>query len=168
MGIGDRLIVWAGWLQRAQLWLAASALLVLMAVTVADVFLRYAFTRPVRGSYDIVEVMLVVFVFNGMAAAFFNRRNIVIDVIDYAIGPRGAAILIKIADVLSVVCLCLLFWAMLGPAIQAYQYGDRKFELSLPIYIMWIVALAAMAGTIFCALVVLVARPAMPQNGRPE
>ena len=42
---------------------------------------------------------------------------------------------------------------MLGPARQAYAYGDIKMELRLPIYVLWIAALASLAGTIFCALV---------------
>ena len=49
--------------------------------------------------------------------------------------------LIRIADVLSVLCLGLLIWAMLLPAGQAYQYGDIKMELPIPIYALWIVAL---------------------------
>ena len=65
------------------------ALVALMTVTVADVFLRYLFNRPVRGSYDLVESMLLVFVFNGMAAAFFGRRNIVIDLLDSFVGERA-------------------------------------------------------------------------------
>src|SRR5262249_42003560 len=79
-------------------------LVILMMVTVADVFLRYLFNSPVRGSYDMVESMLLVFVFNAMAAGFFLRRNIVIDLIDSAVGARATALLIRIADVLSVVC----------------------------------------------------------------
>jgi TRAP-type C4-dicarboxylate transport system permease small subunit len=159
MTFRDRLVVIADRLQRIQLWLAALALIVLMLVTVADVFLRYVFNSPVRGSYDIVESTLLLFVFNGMAAGFFMRRNIVIDLIDGAVGPRGTAVLVRIADLLSVICLCLLMWAMLRPAMQAYDYGDRKLELNLPIYILWIVAFIGLAGTTFCALVALLAQP---------
>src|SRR5215470_9871440 len=104
----SRLVVVADGLQRLQLWLAAAALIIFMMVTVADVFLRYLFNRPIRGSYDIVECMLLVFVFNGMAAAFFNRRNIVIDLIDSFVGERASAVLIRVADLLSVLCLGLL------------------------------------------------------------
>src|SRR5262252_9246969 len=129
MTIRNRLTAVADTLQRIQLWLAALALMILMMVTVADVFLRYLFNSPVRGSYDMVESMLLVFVFNAMAAGFFLRRNIVIDLIDSAVGARATAVLIRIADVLSVVCLVLIFWAMLQPAYQAYDYGDRKLEL---------------------------------------
>src|SRR5215471_6021092 len=122
MSMSGRLLASADNLQRFQLWLAALALVILMLVTVADVTLRYLFNSPVRGSYDIVESMLLVFVFNGMAAGFFLRRHIVIDLIDSAIGRRATAVLIRIADVLSVVCLALLIWAMLRPAMQAYDY----------------------------------------------
>jgi TRAP-type C4-dicarboxylate transport system permease small subunit len=158
----------AGWVQRSQLWIAAAALIVLMMVTVVDVFMRYVFNRPIRASLDTVEVMLLVFVFNGMAAAFFGRRNIVIDLLDSVFGARKTSVLIRIADTLSVFCLGLLAWAMLLPARQALQYGDAKMELPIPIYALWIVALASLAGTIFCALVTLVAKPATAEPGRAE
>ncbi len=57
---------------------------------------------------------------------------------------------------------------MLLPASQAYGYGDIKLELRLPIYVLWIVALASLAGTMFCALVTLVAKPATADAGRTE
>ncbi len=158
----------AGWVQRSQLWIAATALIILMMVTVLDVFMRYVFTRPIRASLDTVEVMLLVFVFNGMAAAFFGRRHIVIDLLDGVFGARITRVLIRIADVLSVLCLGLLAWAMLLPASQAYQYGDTKMELPIPIYVLWIVVLASFAGTMFCALVTMIAKPAAAVPGRAE
>jgi TRAP-type C4-dicarboxylate transport system permease small subunit len=168
MNARGRLLLLAGWAQRIQLWVAASALVVLMMMTVLDVFMRYLFTRPIRISYETVETMLLVFVFNGMAAAFLGRRHIVIDLLDRALGPRLTAILIRLADILSVLCLGLLMWAMLLPATQAYQYGDIKLELRIPLYVLWIVALASMLGTMLCALVTLVAKPAMAAPGHSE
>ena len=168
MSARERLVRLAGGVQRSQHWVAASALVILMMVTVLDVFMRYLFNRPIRASLDTVEIMLLVFVFNGMAAAFFGRRNIVIDLLDGVFGARMTGVLIRIADILSVLCLGLLAWAMLLPATQAYQYGDVKMELPIPIYVLWIVALASFAGTIFCALVTLVAKPAIAEPGRAE
>jgi TRAP-type transport system small permease protein len=166
MSARERLVSLADRVQRIQLWVAAAALVILMMVTVTDVFMRYLFNRPIRASLDTVEVMLLVFVFNGMAAAFFGRRHIVIDLLDGVFGPRITAVLIRIADILSVLCLGLLAWAMLLPAGQAYQYGDVKMELPIPIYALWIVALASLAGTMFCALVTLAAKPAAAEPGR--
>jgi TRAP-type C4-dicarboxylate transport system permease small subunit len=129
-------------LQRAQLVIAACALVIMSLVTVADVLLRYLLNRPVRGSYDLVECALVVFVFHGIATVFLNRQNIVIDLID------GVA------------------WAMLSPARQAFDYGDHKLELGLPVYVIWLFALAGIAGTIVCAIGALVRTPIPPPGGR--
>jgi TRAP-type C4-dicarboxylate transport system permease small subunit len=168
MSARQRVVGLADRVQRSQLWVAEAALVILMLVTVLDVFMRYLFNRPIRASLETVEVMLLVFVFNGMAAAFFGRRHIVIDLLDGVFGARITGMLIRIADVLSVLCLGLLAWAMLLPATQAYQYGDVKMELPIAIYVLWIVALASLAGTIFCALVTLLARPVMVAPGRAE
>jgi TRAP-type C4-dicarboxylate transport system permease small subunit len=168
MNAQARLLMLADWMQRVQLWIAAGALVVLMMVTVFDVLLRYLFNSPIRVSYEMVEVMLLVFVFNGMPAAFFGRRHIVIDLLDGVFGASITRILIRMADVLSVLCLAVLAWAMLLPATQAYQYGDIKLELRLPIYVLWIVTLASFAGTMFCAVVTLLAKPAAAELGRAE
>ena len=69
-------------LRVVQLRLASIALMIMMFVTLADVFLRYVFNSPVRGAYELVEAMLVVFVFHGMSTAILQRRNIAIDLID--------------------------------------------------------------------------------------
>jgi TRAP-type C4-dicarboxylate transport system permease small subunit len=167
MSVRQRLVGAADGVQRSQLWIAVAALIILMMVTVVDVFMRYVFTRPIRASLDTVEVMLMVFVFNGMAAAFFGRRHVVIDLLDGVFGAHITGVLIRISDVLSALCLALLGWAMLLPASQAYQYGDAKMELPVPIYVLWIIALVSFAGTLFCALVAL-AKPPVAGHGRAE
>jgi len=134
------------------------ALVVMIGVTVADVCLRYLLGRPIYGAYDIVESCLVVFVFHGMAAVFLNRRNIVIDLIDSVVGPRITTALIRFSDALSIALLGLIVWAMIAPAVEAFQYGDRKLELGLPVYILWIAALVGLLGTILCALGALIGR----------
>jgi len=154
-------------LERAQLVLAAGALVVMSLVTVADVLLRYLLNRPVRGSYDLVECTLVVFVFHGIATVFLNRQNIVIDLIDGIASAGLRTALIRISDVVQIAVLALLAWAMLSPAWQAFDYGDRKLELGLPVYVIWIVALAGMAGTLVCAVGALVRTPIPPRGGRP-
>jgi TRAP-type C4-dicarboxylate transport system permease small subunit len=155
-------------LQRAQLTLAGLALVVMTLVTVADVFMRYAFSRPVRGAYDIVECALVVFVFHGMAAVFFRRQNIVINLIDAAVGPMLRGALVRVSDIVSIGCLALLGWAMLTPAWQAYLYGDYKIELGLPLFVLWILAGSGMIGTILCAIGAFLAGPAVGDGTPPS
>jgi TRAP-type C4-dicarboxylate transport system permease small subunit len=171
MSSRDRWLMFGERLQRTQLWLSVVALVALMMVTVVDVFMRYLFNQPIRGSFDAVEALLLVFVFNSMAATFFGRRNVVIDVIDSFVPRRVAGWLIRVANVLSVCVLALLAWAMLRPAMQSYAYGEFKLDLGLPIFVLWYVAILSLAGTIFCAAVITVAGPAPDRSataGHPE
>ena len=154
---GPRAPAWAGVfasrLQRLQLWLAGAALAVMMTVTVANVFMRYLFNKPIPGSYELVEASLVLVVFHGLASVFISRRNIVIDLVDTltARRPRLARLLMHLADLTSLGVLVVVLWAMTQPARQAFDYGDVKLELGLPVYILWIFAMTGLAGTIVCA-----------------
>lgn len=139
-------------LKNAQVRLAMIALVIMMGSTCVDVALRFLFDRPIRGAYDIVEACLVVFVFHGMSASFFARKNIVIDIIDALIGPRLEAVLVRLSDVVSIVLLMLVTAAMISPALQAYAYGDRKLELGLQLWVLWIFAIVGLIGTLLCAL----------------
>jgi TRAP-type C4-dicarboxylate transport system permease small subunit len=139
-------------LKNAQVRLAMIALVIMMGSTCVDVTLRFLFNRPIRGAYDIVEACLVVFVFHGMSASFFARKNIVIDIIDSMVSPRVERVLVRLADVVSIVLLMLVTAAMISPALQAYDYGDRKLELGLQLWVLWIFALVGLIGTLLCAL----------------
>ena len=139
-------------LQIAQMRLAAVALMTMMLGTVLDVFFRYAFNKPLRISYDLVESMLVIYVFHGISSVFLARRNIVIDVIDSLVSSWVLRWLAVMADIVSVMCLLLLLWGMYEPAMQAYQYGDRKLELGEPLYVLWAFALIGLLGTLMCAI----------------
>ena len=150
-------------LRIAQLRLASVALIVMMMVTLADVFMRYVFNSPIRGTYELVEAMLVVFVFHGMSTAFLQRRNIVIDLIDSFV-PRYLVIaLTRISDVLTVAAIVMFAYAMITPAMQSYSYGEIKMDLHIPIWWEWAVALIGIVGAILCALGALLL-PATPQK----
>ncbi len=150
-------------LRVAQLRLASLALIVMMCVTLLDVFLRYVFNSPVHGSYDMVETMLAVFVFHGMSTGFLQRRNIVIDLIDSFASRVIVIVLIRLSDLLAILTLALFAYAMLKPAMQAYAYNDLKLELQIPVWYLWAVALLGMAGAILCAIGTLLT-PARPRH----
>lgn len=146
-------------LQQTQTAIALLAAAIIVASTVADVILRYGFSHPIHGSYDIVECLLVVLVFHGMSAVFDTRGNITIDLIDHMAGVRGRIALIRASDLISIATLLLVICAMIAPALQAYDYGDRKLELGLKVWIVWVAALSGLAGTAITAVARAVAGP---------
>lgn len=151
-------------LKTAQLRLAMLALFVMMMIIVIDVTMRYLFSRPIHGAYDIVEVSLVIFVYHGLSACFLARQNIVIDLIDNVVPERVTAFLVRLSDLITVGILAVMVWAMVNPALQAFEYGDKKIELGLPLSVLWTIAIAGLAGTLFCALGAL-AKPVVRAHG---
>jgi TRAP-type C4-dicarboxylate transport system permease small subunit len=139
-------------LRVAQLRLASVALIIMMLVTLADVFMRYVFNNPIRGSYELVEAMLVIFVFNGMSTAFLQRRNICIDLIDTIAHRAIITVLIRISDLLTIVVIVMYAYAMITPAMQSYSYGELRLNLQIPIWWEWAVALIGIVGAILCAI----------------
>ena len=106
---------------------------------------------------------MAIFVFHGMSTALLTRRNIVIDLIDSFAPGFVVTVLIRISDLLTVATLALYTYAMITPALQAFNYGDLKMELGLPVWYLWAAALLGMAGGILCALGALIA-PADPHH----
>jgi TRAP-type C4-dicarboxylate transport system permease small subunit len=147
-----------------QLVVAMLALVVMGSVTVADVVLKYLFSQPIAGAYDVVESLLPVVIFNGLPATLLRRQNIAIDLVDHLAGPRRTRLLIAAADLVMLAMLALITWAMVAPALQAMEYGDRKLELGLPVWVVWTGALIGMAGSVLVALALVVRPP--PAAGR--
>ena len=142
---------------RVQLLLAMAALVVMGLVTGADVALKYAFTRPITGAYDLTESLLPVVVFHGLPATLLRRQNIVIDLVDHLAGAGLVAGLKRLADAVMLVIAVAILAAMLAPALQAFEYGDRKLELGLPLAFVWAAAMLGMAGSAFVAACLIVA-----------
>jgi TRAP-type C4-dicarboxylate transport system permease small subunit len=151
-------------LRVVQLRLASVALVIMMLVTLVDVFMRYAFNNPIRGAYEMVEAMMAVFVFNGMSTAFLQRRNIVIDLVDSLLQRSIIVALIRMSDVLTVATITLFAYAMIKPALQSYSYGEVKMELQVPIWWFWAAALFGIAGAILCSTGALIAPPPKPRH----
>jgi TRAP-type C4-dicarboxylate transport system permease small subunit len=151
-------------LRVVQLRLASVALVIMMLVTLVDVFMRYAFNNPIRGAYEMVEAMMAVFVFNGMSTAFLQRRNIVIDLVDSLLQRSIVVALIRMSDVLTVATITLFAYAMIKPAMQSFSYGEVKMELQVPIWWFWAAALFGIAGAILCSTGALIAPPPKPRH----
>lgn len=143
---------WVGLVRAVQLRVAMAALVGMMLVTVADVFIRYVAHRTIEGAYDVVQACLAVFVFFGVASTFIGRRNIGIDLVDNALPRTAVAGLVRMADVRSVLCLVMIGWAMVDPALQVLEYSDTKPQLGLKLAYLWLAAMVGLVGTAVSAL----------------
>lgn len=138
-----------------QLKLSMFALVAMMLIIVADVFMRYAFNAPIPGSYDLVGIALAIMVFFGLAQVISDRAEITIDIIDNLSSPAFVRLLKFIAGLAAFGILVFVFWSMVGPMLSAYRYGDRSLELNLPVWLIWVVSLVGLSGAILAAFLTL-------------
>ena len=72
------------------------ALAAMMLVTVADVVLRAVANLPIRGTLEIVELLLACAFFLALPASFLRDEHIVVDIVDGVAG-RWVPLLKRIA-----------------------------------------------------------------------
>ena len=82
----------AGWERRVEVVLGVAASLILLAMmllTFVDVVARYVVNRPVRGAFEVTELMLLVLIFAGLPLVSFTDEHALMDFIDRLLGPRA-------------------------------------------------------------------------------
>ena len=129
---------------------AAAALAAMMLVVVADVVLRTVFRLPVRGQYEIVELMLGYTLFLALPAVFLLGANLVVDVADHFVSPRLRRALDVFGAAASLAALAIMLWQIVPQALYMMNFGDMTFDLQIPK--TWYAA-PALFGIVCAALV---------------
>jgi TRAP-type transport system small permease protein len=145
--------------------IATLAVIGIILVTLGDVLMENLFHRPVKGAFELVELLLGVVVFFGIADVFRSEANICVDVIDHAVGPRGRSVLQTVGTLFSFVFLLILGWAMIGPAWDTVAYPQWTQEIGIPLYAFWAPILAGTALAIIAAGTVCWNRLRRPSSG---
>ena len=103
----------------------------MMLLTVVDVIARYVFSRPVRGAFEVTELMLVVLIFAGLPLVSFSDEHAVMDFIDRLLGPRGLRTLQRGVHVVNAGFMFLLTWLMWLKADRIWAYRDATDVLRI-------------------------------------
>jgi len=122
------------WKRRADVVLGAAAagiLLSMMALTVIDVVARYVFSRPVRGAFEVTELMLLVLIFAGLPLVSFSDEHAVMDFIDRMLGSRGQRWLERLVQAVCAAFMFLLAWLVWRKADRIWAYRDTTDVLRI-------------------------------------
>ena len=116
----------------ALLGVAASAILfAMMVLTFVDVVARYLFSRPVRGAFEVTELMLVVLIFAGLPLVSYANEHAVMDFIDRLLPPKGQRALIAFVHLVCAAVLVLLAWLVWLKADKIWAYRDATDVLRI-------------------------------------
>jgi TRAP-type C4-dicarboxylate transport system permease small subunit len=123
-----------GWERRVEaiLGVAASAILfAMMALTVVDVVARYVFSRPLRGAFEVTELMLLVLIFAGLPLVSFTDEHAVMDFVDRVLGLRALGWLTRLVQGVSAAFMALLAWLTWRKADRIWAYQDATDVLRI-------------------------------------
>ena len=103
---------------------ASSILLAMMLLTVVDVVGRYLLKRPVRGAFEVTELMLLVLIFAGLPLVSFSDEHAVMDFVDRVLGARALRVLQRAVHLACAAFLGLLAWLVWLKADRIWDKGD--------------------------------------------
>ncbi len=137
--------------------LSAVAMAAMALVTVIDVVMKNLFNSPIEGSFEAVEITLVIAVFMGIPATFLRNGNVVVDLIDHFVPAAWVRRLEILAQALSMAFLVILIHNMLSPAFDSYESGEIKEALGMPVYYLWLPIIVGSVASVV-ALVLAIGR----------
>jgi TRAP-type C4-dicarboxylate transport system permease small subunit len=123
-----------GWERRVEglLGVAASAILMaMMLLTFTDVVARYVFRRPVRGAFEVTELMLLVLIFAGLPLVSFTDEHAVMDFVDRVLGGRALRGLERLVQAVNAAFMFLLAWLTWLKADRIWAYRDSTDVLRI-------------------------------------
>jgi TRAP-type C4-dicarboxylate transport system permease small subunit len=137
-----------GWRRHAEalLGVAASAILLgMMLLTFVDVVARYLLGRPVRGAFEVTELLLLVLIFAGLPLVSYREEHAVMDFIDKVLSPRSQAWLERTVEAVCAAVMFLVAWLVWRKANTIWGYRDATDVLRI-VYGPFVYFMAVMIG----------------------
>jgi TRAP-type C4-dicarboxylate transport system permease small subunit len=135
----------------AVLGIAASAILfAMMVLTFVDVVARYVFNFPLRGAFEITELMLLVLIFAGLPLVSHADEHVTMDFIDRLLPPRALSMLLRTVHVLVAGVMFFLAWQVSIKAGRLAGYGDTTDVLKILVspFIYFMAVMIALTGIV--------------------
>jgi len=117
----------------------------MMLLTFVDVVARYVFNRPVRGAFEVTELMLLVLIFAGLPLVSYAGEHALMDFIDRLLGPRGQRRLESLVHAACAAVMFLLTWLVWLKADRIWGYRDATDVLRI-VYGPFVYFMAVMIG----------------------
>jgi TRAP-type C4-dicarboxylate transport system permease small subunit len=115
--------------------ISSLCLFVVLILIGCDIFMRFAFTKPIPGTLEVSEQIVVIMTFFCLAYVGIQDRHIRTTIIIDRLPTRGRYIAELLAIVLMIVLLTFLFWRTSVEAWRSFSIGEVRMGLiEIPIY----------------------------------
>jgi len=135
----------------ATLGIAASAILfAMMMLTFIDVVMRYLLNWPIRGGFEMTELMLLVLIFAGLPLVSHADEHVTMDFIDRILPERARNLLARAVHALCAAVMFFLTWQVWLKAGKIGAYGDTTDVLRIAVapFIYFMAAMILLTGLV--------------------
>ena len=141
------------WERRADavLGIAASLILFLMMLlTFVDVVARYLFNFPLRGGFEVTELMLLVLIFAGLPLVSHADEHVTMDFIDRVLPEAGRRVLVRVVHAICAAVMFFLTWQVWIKAGKIAGYGDTTDVLKITVgpFVYFMAAMILLTGLV--------------------
>jgi TRAP-type C4-dicarboxylate transport system permease small subunit len=121
-----------------------------MCVTFVDVVARYLFNRPIRGAFELTELLLLVLIFAGLPLVSHADEHVTMDFVDRMLPPPAARALVRLMHAACAGIMFFLTWQIWIKAGRISGYGDTTDVLRIPVgpFVYFMVAMIALTGLV--------------------
>lgn len=149
------------------LWLAAGALLVIVAINAANIVLRYFFFAALSWAEEAMLYLMIFGVYAGVVSVAWEQAHIRIDAF-LNMAPPAYRKALNIASTLAVVAILIpVMLASYRVVGMLFDFGQRSDAMHLPMWIPQGVVPAAMLLIVVMSLLRIFVGPAESANGPP-
>ena len=139
---------------------AGASLLIVVAINGANVVARYVFRSAFSWAEEAMLYVMIAGVFWGAIAVAWRQVDIHIDAFVSLASGRLRVVLRIVANLISIVVLCLLFQVSTRVTLQLYSFGQRNDALDMPVWI----AHTTFASGLLLIILMMVARLFVPAD----
>ena len=145
-------------LYRAATGIALLGGLVLFALTLLTVISgvgRAAFSAPIPGDFELVELGMAVAIFSFLPYCQIVRGNVIVDLFTSKASARTRALLDGVGNLLYTAIAALLTWRVALGGLEIRSYSETTMVLQVPVWWGYVPAVAFLAFlTVVCAYTV--------------
>ena len=134
-------------------YVASGFLIILMLLTVVDVFLRYFFNSPLTGTTEISQLMMIIIVFPALGWAAIDRAHIRVDLLVNQLPNRPKALFSSITLLIALGIYIIIAWrSFLESAVVNRQTSLINLPFA-PFYWLMSVSLAVFCLAILALII---------------
>ena len=120
----------------------AFAGLIMVVLVTVHVISRAVFGKPLVGTVELEELMIVILVFCGVAYTKITGNHISVDFVTVRLSARSRAIVDVITALISTALLLALGWQNVVLSLVYLHDGMATFQLRIPLFwVLWVIAM---------------------------